>query len=206
MTALGVTGSHWFVIPLTLLITLVTAIMPVFYFALYRNEGTVQVSRPLRKLALAAAAAYVIVMVLRVQALPNRLSWFGVFGLLGNLAYILLLVSMSREASEDPIEQVPVSDLLAAVTKVAVVAWGIWVAFQLVRLAIVIFTYSSFENYANRIGRTPPTLRDMMLEVILTFFSQGSLLAAPYIVWRSALGRGTSPRESLQSSVEEGDS
>ena len=190
-------GAHWFVIPLILLTTLVTAIMPVFYFALYLDEGTMQFPRPLRKLALAAAATYGIVAALRLQAFVGPWKWDAVLGLLGNLAYILLLVSMSREVSEDPIEPVPVSNLLSAVTQVAVIAWGIWVAFQLVRIAIVVFTYASLKQFAYRLSRTSPSLHDMAMDVILTFLTQASLLAAPYIVWRSGFGRGASPSEQL---------
>src|SRR5580700_310281 len=101
----GVTGSQWFVIPLTLLTTLITAIMPLFYFALFRDKGNMQFSKALRKVALLAAVALVIVMAVRVETSPNPLNWVGVLGLLRNLTYILPLVAMSREPREEAYTQ-----------------------------------------------------------------------------------------------------
>jgi hypothetical protein len=37
----------------------------------------------------------------------------------------------------------------------------------------------------------------MVMQVVLTFFSQAGLLTAPYIVWRSRVGRGV-PEPSVQ--------
>lgn len=197
MTARGVTGSMWWVIPAILFITLVSAIMPVFYFALYRDEGTMRFPRPLRKLALVAAVAYLIATALRLQAWDGYWHVSTAVGLLANFAYILLLVSMSRESGEVPSAQVPPSDLLSTVTKLAVIAWGIWVAFQVVRLPYVAFTYPFMKRIAYQVGRSAPSLREMLTDVLLTFFSQASLLAAPYIVWRSGFGRGTPQSQSL---------
>jgi hypothetical protein len=179
----------WWVIPLLLLASLGAAIMPVFYFALYRDKGAMWFPASLRKLALAGAMTLAIVMVAGFQAWPATLNWSYAFGLLANLTYVLLLVAISREAREQPSEQMPVAEFLRVVTQVAVLGWGIWVAFQLVRIPGVILTYPSLKTYAYQVGRTPPPLLGMVRDVTLTFFSQASLLAAPYIVWRSYYGR-----------------
>jgi hypothetical protein len=188
MAALGVTGSQWWVIPAFALLTLFSAIMPVFYFALYRYEGTMRFARPLRKLALGAAVTLGIVTALRSPAWAGSWNPAAIAKHLANFTYILLLVSMSRDAVGEQSAQ-SASNFLSVVTKVAVVTWSVWVAFQLVRLAIVEFTYSSLKTYAYQVGHTPPTLRDMAMDVILTLFSQASLLAAPYIVWQSGYGQ-----------------
>jgi hypothetical protein len=174
--------------------------MPVFYFALYRDKGTMQFPTRRRKLALVAAMTYGIVMAPRLQALSNSLSWFGVLGLLGNLTYILLLVVMSRKAREEPSASMPVSNLLSVVTQVTVLVWGLMVAYQFVCLAVVPFTYASLKNYLYQVGRTPPPFRNMVTYMVLAFISPASLLAAPYIVWRSNFGRSghTSETETLK--------
>ncbi len=62
LNSYGVTGRQWLVIPLVLLTGLLTAIMPVLYFALYREEGAMQFPTPLRKVAVLAAVALVMAM------------------------------------------------------------------------------------------------------------------------------------------------
>jgi|HubBroStandDraft_6_1064221.scaffolds.fasta_scaffold742418_1 hypothetical protein len=54
------------------------------------------------------------------------------------------------------------------------------------------------KQIAFQVRRAPPSLHDMTIDVILTFFSQASLLAAPYIVWRSGFGRHDGYRESAR--------
>jgi hypothetical protein len=194
--ALGVTGSQWWVIPAFALLTLFSAIMPVFYFAMYRYEGAMRFPRPLRKLALGAAVTLGIVTALRSPAWAGSWNPSSIAIHLGNFTCILLLVAMSRDAVGEPSAQ-GASNFLSVVTKVAVVTWSVWVAFQLVRLAIVQFTYPSLKTCAYQVGRTPPRLRDMAMDVILTFLSQASLLTAPYIVWRSGYGSTVPRREPL---------
>jgi hypothetical protein len=187
----------WWIIPSITLLCLFTAVMPVFYFALYRHEGTMQFPRPLRKLALAAAAALVLVMAVRFQARGWAWNWIAAIGPLSNIPYLLLLISISWEVPEEPFARTSPSNLLRIVTQVAVIAWGAWVAFQLVRLPYVAFTYPFMKRIADQVGRSAPSLPEMLTDVLLTFFSQASLLAAPYIVWRSDFGRGAPQRQQI---------
>jgi hypothetical protein len=126
-------------------------------------------------------------MILRFQASSGGWNWNSVLALVANGGYILLLVAMSRDIPDELSEPISVSRLLAAITKLAVIAWGLWVAFQFVRLTIVALTYGQVKQIAFQVGHDAPPLRDMLKDVTLTLFSQAGLLAAPYIVWRSGL-------------------
>jgi hypothetical protein len=68
------------------------------------------------------------------------------------------------------------------------VCLSVLVAFQFVRIAIIFRTYSQLERFAFQL-RIAPSESAMVMEAVLTFFSQTSLLAAPFIVWRSGFGR-----------------
>jgi hypothetical protein len=61
------------------------------------------------------------------------------------------------------------------------------VAFQLVRIAVVESTYSQLQQMAFNQGRIAPSVRLMTIEMVLTFFSQASLLAARFILWFGAV-------------------
>jgi hypothetical protein len=176
-------------IPLGFLIVAAGAVTPVFYFALFRYEGTMHFSRGLRKVALVVATIFSITIVMRFQESPRVLNWHDVIALLADLSYFLVLLSMSREGNEEPVEQIPVPELLRFVTKLAVLVGSVWVAFQLTRLPYTVFTYSFMQRAAFQAGRSAPPLRDMLRKILLTIFSQAALLVAPYIVWRSDFGR-----------------
>jgi hypothetical protein len=190
--ALGVARSHWFVLPVTLFVICLTAMMPAFYFALFRDAGPMRFSRGLRKLALLAAVALCIVAGIRASA-GLHVTWYAVPGLLSGACYVLLLITMSRENSEETARETPPSDLLVSLTKLTVVVWGLWVAFQFVRIAFVVFTYSQLQQNAFQVRRAPPSFGEMVVDVVLAFVSQANLLAAPYIVWRSDFGRWAVP-------------
>ena len=88
---------------------------------------------------------------------------------------------------------VPVSRLLRVMTTVAVISWGLWVAFLVVRVIAMPFAFVQTRNYALQIGRTPPVLWDMMAEAIRTLLIQTCLFAAPYIVYKSLRGWTENP-------------
>jgi hypothetical protein len=68
LVGFGVTGFNWWVLPSMAVMLLFIALMPVFYFALYRDRGTMRFPRYLRKVAVAAAVSCALVTALRVLA------------------------------------------------------------------------------------------------------------------------------------------
>jgi len=80
---------------------------------------------------------------------------------------------------------VPVSGLLSLTTKIALVVWGLWVAFNLVRLCLTPYNYFHLRNVAFQIGRRPPQLGSMMASATRTLLQAACAFMAPYIVYNS---------------------
>lgn len=158
-------------------IDIVSGILPLFYFALYRNQGTWQIPLRLRRLSLAAATLFGMMVAIGVPALLDTLGltksqsvltqrepWSindlaQILGQLSNLAYILLLIAIYRQAEDERCPKVPASKLLAIVTRIAVITYGLWVTFNLIRLALTPHVYSELQDYAWSVGRTPPRFK-----------------------------------------------
>jgi hypothetical protein len=218
-TMLAIESIGSWSIPLILLTYCVTAIMPVFFFALYRNEGLLDFPKSLRVLSLAAA---IVLGVITVAGLPQwietlrsywadirTLDWTAgaeavsivagepgtytqVATLLGgfsNLAYIMLLIALFKQAGKETDGDIPNSRMLAIMTKIAVIAWGLIVAGCVVRLLFLPFVNSQIRDLAIQVGRTPPRLGTMMVDAVRTLLSQACLFTAPHVVYRSRLRR-----------------
>jgi hypothetical protein len=182
---------------------LVTGIMPVFLYALYRNEGTLRISKRLGILALAAACvrglqvAWGLPAVIKyagprrgASVLDPQQPWtvgqlVPLLGQIGNVAFMLLLISIYRESDRDPAAEVPSSQFLRATTVIASVAWGAWLAFNVFRLAATPFSYSIFRDVALRSGMQPPGLWKLTGGVVNTLLSQACYFVAPFVVYRS---------------------
>ncbi|HXB75122.1 MAG TPA: hypothetical protein VNY05_43220 [Candidatus Acidoferrales bacterium] len=179
-----------------------SAILPLFYLALYRDEGTWQIPRRLRLLSLAAAVLFGMIVaigapawieslgLIRSQSVlsQERAPWSindlaQIMAQLSNFAYILLLVTMYRQVEDERQPDVPASKLLAVVTKIAVIFYGLWVTFNLIRLALTPYSYSQLRDYALRIGRTPPPFQELVKEAIRAVLTGSCMFAAPYVVW-----------------------
>ncbi len=161
-----------------------SAILPVFYFALYRNEGTLRLPGRLRFVSLAGAVAGGIVVAAGIT------QWAGSFRIsltttkmllseFASLACILLLITLFRQATNSPYKDVPISRLLSVMTSVAVIAGGIWITFNVVAFAVTL-----------RIAASPGQESDIRTGAIRTLLEQACLFTAPYIVFKSAPRRG----------------
>jgi hypothetical protein len=177
-------------VPVIVFMCCVTAIMPTFYFALYRNEGTLHFSKRLRSLSLMAAIAYGLLEAVQMA------KWSGTsttsliadsLAVLSDLATIWLLIVFFRHASDESLGDVPVSRQLNLLTKIAVITWGLVVAGCVVRLPVMPFVYIQLRDAAINIGRKPPQLEAMISEAVRTLLVQACLFVAPYVVYRSSL-------------------
>jgi hypothetical protein len=216
-TMLAIETMRQWSVPLIVLIWCFTAIVPAFCFALYRNEGPLDFPRNLRVLSLTAAIVLGVVTLAAlpqwIESLGSywadisTLDWTagaatvsivvrkpGTFtqiatllGEFSNLTYIALLIAIFRQAGGQPRGEI--SRPLAVVSKVAVIAWGVWVAFNVVRLVFTPYTYFQLRDFALQVGRTPPRLEAMMVDVVRTILSQACLFTAPYVVYRSCVRR-----------------
>jgi hypothetical protein len=114
-----------------------------------------------------------------------------------NLGYLALLIALSRSGSDEEFNDAPISTLLKAVTNIAVVVLGIWVAFEMLRLAGTPYAYFEMRDFASRYGKAPPQFWPLMTKMSREFLCQACLLAAPYVVYmgqRRIHFRGASPR------------
>lgn len=201
--ATAATSVRWSIMVITGMAPFLV-VMPLFYFALYRDRGTLRVSRRMRLVASIAAAVVAAISLAQLPAwlaslgavadqsvlTPGGRSWglhdlSAVSAQLATLAYILLLVTFWRGPRNEPNFEVPVSKLLRVVTVVTVVVWGAVVAVSVLRLVFTPYTYAQIQTAAAQAGRTPPTLGFVMWDAARFLFSQAGVLAAPFIVWRS---------------------
>lgn len=226
-------GMKWWIIPVSALALLFTAIIPAFYFVLHRSEGTLHIPKRLRLLALATAFAAGTIALVELPSWIKTLGFYwaavttvdwkigassvlvfardvrtiGLISILlaefSNIAYILLLIAIFRQESDLLEIDVPISGQLNRVTKVAVIAWGMVVAAVLVGLALTPYSFFTLRNLALQTGRTYPTFGDLLAERIRNVFVQACLFAAPYIIYRSLQDRAESLIDT-QSRPEEG--
>ena len=82
---------------------------------------------------------------------------------------------------------IPASRLLSRVTKVAFIAWGIWLIIIVGRVILTPYAYLQIRDHAYQVGVTPPRLLDMMVSIISTLLNQACIFAAPYIIHQAQL-------------------
>jgi hypothetical protein len=212
-------NSPWWS-PLLLVIGLiVSAILPLFYFALYRDPGTLRFPRSLRNLSLGAAlvlAAVVaaglptwITSIRRYSAAVSALDWSGggtialrvlgdpvtlallsgLLAQLSNLGYIVLLLAIFRQTSEESFLETdrPVSALLRKTTKAALIVWALAALFSLVRLVLTPYNYSQLQHMGFQVAERLPSLAGMMLKAASDLLESACLFIAPYVVYNSWL-------------------
>ena len=104
-----------------------------------------------------------------------------------------MLAMLSRLGSDDPNPDVSVSPMLRVMAKVATLAWGLWVLFQLFRVVSLPYTYGLLRNYAAQLHRTPPPFALVVGRTAREALSQACLFVGPYVVWRSIARRDHVP-------------
>jgi len=112
--------------------------------------------------------------------------WSTVFGFLSSAAIIFMMIAVCRHVDEEPDASAPASKFFRVVTRVAVIAWGIWVAFNLCRLVLTPYWYATIPGVAFPVGRTPPPFRDAVAAAARMLLSQASLFIGPYVIWRGS--------------------
>jgi hypothetical protein len=185
-----------------------TAIVPLFYFALYRNEGDLPVSRSVRWIAMAAAA---VIGILGVAAFSGWMASFRresvlnsagrpwtigdtstVLGRIDDLAGILLLAALFRLAGEgSPEGGVAVSKLLRLLTKIAVIAIHFMAVVCVIGLAATPWVYSYIRARSLQMGYANATVTFSRLAVdrVRTALEVISVYTAPFVVWRGSWTR-----------------
>lgn len=108
---------------------LFAAILPLFYFALWRSEGKIRITGVLRWVSLAGAAAGGIVVGTSFPVMTLRTTFSDV----ATLSCVVLLIGIFLHAEETTGRP---TRFLRVMTWVAIVGGGIWLAFNLLAMVI----------------------------------------------------------------------
>lgn len=82
----------------------------------------------------------------------------SVNGWFSGILLVVLLVVLSREADKRSSEEIPAGALLPASSGLAGAATGLWLAYQLILVALDPYSYSLLRAYASQLGPALPTL------------------------------------------------
>jgi hypothetical protein len=190
----------WRVIPLLLLAYLFTASEVVFCFALFWNRGVIHIPKRLRLMAIAGIVALGICAAGSVPQIISSLESYraGIGTIhsltifvneLSNLASMLVLIVLFRQAVDEPDEPVAISRLLYLASIAAVLLTGLWTAFNLLRLVASPLIYLQLQRIALPVNYPYPSLIKIASENNLAFLSGAGLFAAPYIIYQSQRDR-----------------
>ena len=193
-------NPSWWTVPLIGLGVLFDAILPFFYFALCRSSEGPRISKRLGMLALVAALALTVNLAVDLpqwlKSLPSKTlaPWTvndasELLVRLSTGALILLLTTIYRQA-DDAQPRLLAPKLLRIATGIAVVALGVWAAFNIIRLPFVPFVFLQLRDQAAaQYRKPPPPIAPFVVETVRMVLVQVCAFVAPYIVWRS-LSRG----------------
>lgn len=203
-TAMEISAAHpfwkWWIYPAMAVVLIpLSAIMPAFYFALYRYERPLEFPRRFRFLSLAGA------LISTIVTAGDLLKQVGLVNEISNLAYILLLFAFSRHSNLESMEPNVTAcglRLLTFITRIAVIVWTVIVAIAVVRVFLMPYVYFQSRDYALQIGRTPPKLGDWMAKAFRFLISQGCLLVVPFIIYKTMVrSRGDEASPALDDTV-----
>lgn len=195
------------------LLYVLAATMPVFYYALFRNQVVLHFPKRIRPLALMAMICMLIFATHGLPQIPKigaywttlkMLDWkkaatflavardpntVGSVSLLlqgfANLASIWLFSVLFRLATNKQMPDPQVSRQFRLTTKVAVVLSGLWFGFNVLRMIASPFVFLQIRNWALHAGRPAPSYWSFAREIVWALLSSAGLFAAPYIVYQS---------------------
>lgn len=196
-------------------ITLFNVLVLTFFWALYRDRARTFLPAHLRLIALAAAIVLLVIgfRTFGEWAFGIRDDWSFVTqrewrtgarslrGWLENQAtarefanstntaaavsYVFFLIALFRQSDGSGRSEVPVSRLLAVVTKISVVVARIIVAFLLIRVLITPYLYSLVRSSAARVGRNSPPFLYLIRDTIRDLLLGACYFTAPFLVYMS---------------------
>jgi hypothetical protein len=193
-----------------LVVDVFIAIVPLFYFALYRNAGDLHISGKMRWIAATAAT---VIGILTLSGIPG---WFGslrgdsvldttarqwtvndtaaALSLIAELAGILLLVALCRLAGDTSSETgVAVSTLLRSLSKVAVIAGGIVAFGCVIGLVATPWVYFYIRDRSLEMGFSNErwTFSRLAMDRLRTALTIILVYVAPFVVWQGTRNRLT---------------
>ena len=191
-------------IPAIALDYLLGAILPVFYFALYRNKGMLRFSRSSRLAALLGVFGFGLLAAIELWQWISGFIARGTAGVLGHpdyqwmsddfsallgpfgrLVFTIPLIAIFRQEGDESDAQIPISKSLRIISRASVIVWGLPLALQLIALAFSPYIFQQVRQAHYRLGNTPPRLADMYEGATYVLLCQVCNFAVPCIIWRS---------------------
>lgn len=185
ITSIQPTWKWWF-IPLIVTVGLLDATLPLFYFALYRFNGTLKFPKWSRTTAIFVACALVVVscaealnlMRLRIfPAMPHYLSF------LAELCCAVLLLQVYRtEIAENP-TPLPRETGFFAITRAAGTWGGLWMAIGCFQLVATPFVFAVVRHVASRNGRPSPHFTYLLIQNVEKLANILCLWMTPWLIY-----------------------
>ena len=149
----------WWATPLIVAVGLLDAMLPLFYFALYRFKGTLKFPKWSRTTALLVACALGAVFCVealqfaQLRIFPTTSQYFSLFA---ELCCAVLLFQVGRaEFGANP-TALPRSGPFFAITKAAGLWGGLWIAIGCFQVVATPFVYAAVRHIASGNGRPSP--------------------------------------------------
>lgn len=187
-----------------LILGAITLTLPVFYFCLFTDRGTLVLSERLRALSLAGALALSAITAIGIPAVVRGLtagrqvSLFAlgdppvlsnlsnVLGELSNIAAILVLFALYRSQRDDSRPREPGAKLLRTIAMITAIGWGLAVLFATVQVFLNPLVYLQYRNVPQLAGiATAATLSKATGNSVRFLLAQFGLFVGPYVVWRA---------------------
>ena len=176
----------WWVTPLIVAVGLLDAMLPLFYFALYRFKGTLKFPKWTRTTALLVACALGAVFCAealnfaQLRIFPTTSQYFSLFA---ELCCAVLLFQVHRaEVAQNP-TALPRSGPFFAITKAAGLWGGLWIAIGCFQVVATPFVYAAVRHIASGNGRPSPQFAHMLVRNIEKFVNVLCLWVTPWLVY-----------------------
>jgi hypothetical protein len=192
--------QQWWGVPSLIVASLFFALLPMFYFALYRDGSALQFPRHTKWLAWGAAAGLGLSLVAGIWGWIESLKPQSVFGgtqanstsvdaanlsdVFANLTVILLMIVLAGQANQGPDNKMPVPRRLRLTTVIVVYAWGLLVALLILRVLATPYFYwqlQPYASYASKMGRTLPTFFAVLGSSVRSAVPEACLFIA--LIW-----------------------
>lgn len=198
---IGQSGTIAVFVVLYLFAVVPLLVAPLFYFALYRDEGDLPVSRNMGRMAMVAAVVTGIVVVVDISRWVGSFrqesvtdftgrSWMigdtaTALGEVANLVSIVLLVALFRVQSDRSERGIAVSKLLRVATKMAMITGVIVAVGCVVGLAATPWVYSYTQDRLLEMGYPSDRWMFWRLAADRVRAALGiiCMFVAPFIVW-----------------------
>lgn len=176
----------WWVTPLIVAVSLLDAMLPLFYFGLYRLNGTLKFPKWSRTTALLVACALCAVLCAealefaQLRTFPSTSQYLSIFA---ELCCAVLLFEIARAKVAENLTPPSRQGPFFAITKAAAFWGGLWIAFGCFQVVATPFVYEVVRHIGPGNGRPSPEFAHMLVQNIQHLVSALCLWITPCLVY-----------------------